>query len=333
MASMLSSPGSPRTLYSTIHLSGPDDTGKIRRKRTIISPEQLSSLESRFKQEQWPNRETKEMLAKEIGMSTHFVNIWFQNKRSRMKKLAQEEAELAAMRQGGILSQEETQPKERTALTGKSEKQHKQASIISMPLPLPGPVAIAPKSPACPVTATCLMENLQHLASQSPKHTPHSSPMANMKFPICSQSSGHSPSPKSPLAFSFSLNLNNSKLHVGGGDIINIIDQNREPDAVVAGKTVAVIQPEKDQVPDVASVTTVTTDHQVMAPTTPTAAHQIQLLAQQQQLQQQQLKQQDQKPCVRYGTNPEPEVILNKLPQTKTSMVCIYIKLYSSFVA
>ncbi|XP_072163447.1 uncharacterized protein [Diadema setosum] len=69
-----------------------------RRKRTIITAEQLLKLESLFKQEQWPGREKKEELAREIEMSTHFVNIWFQNKRSRVKKLAQEEEEIEAMR-------------------------------------------------------------------------------------------------------------------------------------------------------------------------------------------------------------------------------------------
>ncbi|XP_038046997.1 LIM homeobox transcription factor 1-alpha-like [Patiria miniata] len=70
-----------------------------RRRRTIIGADQLMKMEQLYKQEQWPGREKKEALAREIGMSTHFVNIWFQNKRSRMKKLAQEEEELEILRQ------------------------------------------------------------------------------------------------------------------------------------------------------------------------------------------------------------------------------------------
>lgn len=69
-----------------------------RRKRTIITPEQLMKLEELYKQEQWPGRDKKEELAREIEMSTHFVNIWFQNKRSRVKKLVQEEEEMKAMK-------------------------------------------------------------------------------------------------------------------------------------------------------------------------------------------------------------------------------------------
>ncbi|XP_022081449.1 protein gooseberry-like isoform X2 [Acanthaster planci] len=73
-------------------------TGRKRRRRTIIAADQLMKMEELYKQEQWPGREKKESLAREIGMSTHFVNIWFQNKRSRMKKLAQEEEELEFLR-------------------------------------------------------------------------------------------------------------------------------------------------------------------------------------------------------------------------------------------
>ncbi|XP_006824212.1 uncharacterized protein LOC102807594 [Saccoglossus kowalevskii] len=90
----------------------PDDTNdeafgstflKKRRKRTIIAAEQLLKLEGLYKQEQWPNREKKEKLARLIGMSTHFVNIWFQNKRSRMKKMAQEQEELSTLTVSNIV--------------------------------------------------------------------------------------------------------------------------------------------------------------------------------------------------------------------------------------
>ncbi|XP_071784598.1 uncharacterized protein [Asterias amurensis] len=74
-------------------------SGRKRRKRTIITADQLEKMENLYKQEQWPGRDKKEVLAKDIGMSSHFVNIWFQNKRSRMKKLAQEEEELEVLRQ------------------------------------------------------------------------------------------------------------------------------------------------------------------------------------------------------------------------------------------
>jgi len=64
-----------------------------RRKRTIITAEQLEKLEKTFKQEQWPNKLRKERLAFELGSSEQFVSIWFQNKRARVKR----EEELAKM--------------------------------------------------------------------------------------------------------------------------------------------------------------------------------------------------------------------------------------------
>ncbi|XP_063957690.1 tetrapeptide repeat homeobox protein 2-like [Lytechinus pictus] len=92
------------TVSSDASATEPETEGKFgmlkrkRRKRTIITPEQLIKLEELYKQEQWPGRDRKEELAREIEMSSHFVNIWFQNKRSRLKKLAQEEEEIKAMK-------------------------------------------------------------------------------------------------------------------------------------------------------------------------------------------------------------------------------------------
>uniref|UniRef100_T1IQQ5 Homeobox domain-containing protein n=1 Tax=Strigamia maritima TaxID=126957 RepID=T1IQQ5_STRMM len=64
---------------------------KKRRKRTSITSSQLQKLEQLFKEEPWPSRESKENLAEEIGMSPQFVNIWFQNKRARIKKESHDE--------------------------------------------------------------------------------------------------------------------------------------------------------------------------------------------------------------------------------------------------
>lgn len=57
-----------------------------KRQRTVISQQQLCKLEALYCREQWPKRSTKECLAQELGMSTTFVNIWFQNKRSRIRR-------------------------------------------------------------------------------------------------------------------------------------------------------------------------------------------------------------------------------------------------------
>ena len=63
-----------------------DVRGRKRRKRTIITAEQLEKLEHTFKQEQWPNKMCKERVAYELGSNEQFVSIWFQNKRARVKR-------------------------------------------------------------------------------------------------------------------------------------------------------------------------------------------------------------------------------------------------------
>ena len=63
-----------------------DVRGRKRRKRTIITAEQLEKLENTFKQEQWPNKMCKERVAYELGSNEQFVSIWFQNKRARVKR-------------------------------------------------------------------------------------------------------------------------------------------------------------------------------------------------------------------------------------------------------
>ena len=65
---------------------------KKRRRRTIITGEQLTSLENLYMQEQWPSKSKKEKLAAEIGTSEHFVSIWFQNKRARVKRESEEKS-------------------------------------------------------------------------------------------------------------------------------------------------------------------------------------------------------------------------------------------------
>ncbi|KAJ8045736.1 Retinal homeobox protein Rx2 [Holothuria leucospilota] len=70
-----------------------------RRRRTTISTEQLQKLEALYDRGQWPSRAAKEALATEINKSINFVNVWFQNKRSRVRKALLEESEHAAVKE------------------------------------------------------------------------------------------------------------------------------------------------------------------------------------------------------------------------------------------
>ncbi|EIE80138.1 hypothetical protein RO3G_04843 [Rhizopus delemar RA 99-880] len=58
------------------------------RKRTRATPEQLSVLEKTFTINQSPNSRIREQLSRELGMSERSIQIWFQNRRAKVKNIA-----------------------------------------------------------------------------------------------------------------------------------------------------------------------------------------------------------------------------------------------------
>merc|ERR1719507_1400001 len=72
------------------HEDGPGGT-KRRGPRTTIKAKQLEVLKTAFNQTPNPTRHIREQLAKETGLPMRVIQVWFQNKRSkerRMKQLA-----------------------------------------------------------------------------------------------------------------------------------------------------------------------------------------------------------------------------------------------------
>jgi len=63
------------------------DKDDSRRKRA--TPEQVFILEQVFDMNPLPTAATKKELAKRIGMSHRQIQVWFQNKRARMKRMGQ----------------------------------------------------------------------------------------------------------------------------------------------------------------------------------------------------------------------------------------------------
>lgn len=61
-----------------------DDHNKKKRQRT--SPEQLAILEQIFQTDKMPSQQTRVQLADQLGMSSRRVQIWFQNKRAKVKR-------------------------------------------------------------------------------------------------------------------------------------------------------------------------------------------------------------------------------------------------------
>nr|XP_028584357.1 homeobox protein Mix.2-like [Podarcis muralis] len=60
--------------------------GGDRRKRTVFTPVQIELLKKEFEENQYPGYETREALARCIGVEEDRVHIWFQNRRARTPK-------------------------------------------------------------------------------------------------------------------------------------------------------------------------------------------------------------------------------------------------------
>ncbi|CAF4991731.1 unnamed protein product, partial [Rotaria sp. Silwood1] len=77
--------------YSVKHRSNvllcPPPKNRARRARTYFDDRSIQILEHAFLQEQYPDIHRREQLSNEIGTSEARVQVWFQNKRSRCRKL------------------------------------------------------------------------------------------------------------------------------------------------------------------------------------------------------------------------------------------------------
>jgi len=63
-----------------------DDDLLNKKKRQRTSPDQLAILEQIFTTDKMPNQQTRVHLADQLGMSSRRVQIWFQNKRAKVKR-------------------------------------------------------------------------------------------------------------------------------------------------------------------------------------------------------------------------------------------------------
>ena len=59
---------------------------KVRKARTIYTPEQIYHLENHFKMHEYLEKQERERLAMSLGLTDTQVKIWFQNRRSKSKK-------------------------------------------------------------------------------------------------------------------------------------------------------------------------------------------------------------------------------------------------------
>ncbi|KAE9413589.1 hypothetical protein Angca_007045, partial [Angiostrongylus cantonensis] len=61
-----------------------------RKPRVLFSQRQVSELEERFKKQRYVTAAEREELARSLGLSATQVKIWFQNRRYKCKRLAQD---------------------------------------------------------------------------------------------------------------------------------------------------------------------------------------------------------------------------------------------------
>ncbi|KAG1074672.1 hypothetical protein G6F42_025688 [Rhizopus arrhizus] len=70
------------------------DSTSTPRKRTRATPEQLAVLEKTFNVNPSPNNRVREQLSRELGMSERSIQIWFQNRRAKVKNVAKKSSML-----------------------------------------------------------------------------------------------------------------------------------------------------------------------------------------------------------------------------------------------
>ncbi|XP_031812938.1 transcription factor LBX2-like [Sarcophilus harrisii] len=86
------SPQSPLRWASERAWPGP----KLRRSRTVFSIWQVSTLEKAFQKAPYPSLEDTAGLARELRITEAQVKIWFQNRRKKLKRQLQEQAQFLA---------------------------------------------------------------------------------------------------------------------------------------------------------------------------------------------------------------------------------------------
>ncbi|XP_053824296.1 LIM homeobox transcription factor 1-alpha-like [Vidua chalybeata] len=84
--------------------SGAKDPKRSKRPRTILSSQQRRAFKASFEVSSKPCRKVRETLAAETGLTVRVVQVWFQNQRAKMKKIArrQQQQEQLGNSRGGI---------------------------------------------------------------------------------------------------------------------------------------------------------------------------------------------------------------------------------------
>jgi len=143
----------------------PDQHNKKKRQRT--SPDQLAILEQIFQTDKMPSQQTRVQLADQLGMSSRRVQIWFQNKRAKVKRgTVKSEVSPSSADSNASLSSSSgaSEPSSPVVPDSLPSSLHPVHSLLSLS---------PPNSPA--------------LVPSSPSHTPrHHTPVSQIQFSLSS---------------------------------------------------------------------------------------------------------------------------------------------------
>ncbi|KAF3851044.1 hypothetical protein F7725_012816 [Dissostichus mawsoni] len=82
------------------------DPRRPKRPRTILTTQQRRAFKASFEVSSKPCRKVRETLAAETGLSVRVVQVWFQNQRAKMKKLARRQQQQQEQQNSQRLGQE-----------------------------------------------------------------------------------------------------------------------------------------------------------------------------------------------------------------------------------
>lgn len=70
--------------------------GNQKRPRTTITAKQLETLRKAYNQSSKPSRHVREQLSQETGLDMRVIQVWFQNRRAKDKRMRKEEEQQGA---------------------------------------------------------------------------------------------------------------------------------------------------------------------------------------------------------------------------------------------